>query len=69
MNNPFATHTHYVGLDWAKDHHDVVIVDRTGNIVADLTFKHDARVGERFGNGSKPIRRWAWRSKPIKGRR
>ena len=44
----FAQHTHYVGLDWAKDHHDAVIVDGKGNIVADLTFRHDAPGWEQF---------------------
>jgi transposase len=34
--------THYAGFDWAKDHHDVVIVDPQGKIVKDLTFEHTA---------------------------
>jgi len=34
------TITHYAGLDWAKDHHDVVIVNAQGRIVQDLTFGH-----------------------------
>ena len=38
----FAELTHFVGLDWAKDHHDIVIVDRQGQIVAELTFLHTA---------------------------
>src|ERR1051326_1719442 len=46
--HPFAQHTHYVGLDWAKDHHDAVIVDQHGTIVADLTFSHDAPGWESF---------------------
>jgi len=32
--------THYAGFDWAKDHHDVVIVDRSGQIVADFRIEH-----------------------------
>jgi transposase len=28
--------THFAGHDWAKDHHDVVVVDQTGTIVLDL---------------------------------
>lgn len=32
--------THYAGLDWAKDHHAVVIVDAEGRIVADFEFAH-----------------------------
>ena len=32
--------THYAGFDWARDHHDVVIVDPQGQIVADLRLPH-----------------------------
>ncbi len=32
--------THYAGFDWAKDHHDVIIVDRGGKIVADFQIEH-----------------------------
>lgn len=38
----FAELTHFAGLDWAKDHHDVVIVDRAGQITAQFTFPHSA---------------------------
>ena len=34
--------THYAGFDWAKDHHDVVVVDARGKIVKELTFEHNA---------------------------
>ena len=34
--------THFAGLDWARDHHDVVIVDAAGRIVADFRFEHTA---------------------------
>lgn len=32
--------THYAGLDWAKEHHSIVIVDREGNIVDQFDFEH-----------------------------
>ena len=32
--------THYAGFDWAKDHHDVVVVDGSGQIVADFQIEH-----------------------------
>jgi transposase len=32
--------THYAGFDWAKDHHDVVVVDGLGQIVADFRIEH-----------------------------
>jgi transposase len=31
---------YYAGFDWAKDHHDVVIVDRGGQIVAGFQIEH-----------------------------
>ncbi len=27
---PWSELTHFAGLDWAGDHHDITIVDRTG---------------------------------------
>jgi len=37
---PWIEITHYAGFDWARDHHDVVIVDRQGQIVADFRIEH-----------------------------
>lgn len=34
--------THFAGLDWAKDHHDVIIVDARGHLVADFRIEHTA---------------------------
>ncbi len=45
---PWQEFTHYVGLDWAKDHHSVVVVDRDGHIVADLEFEHSAEGWKNF---------------------
>ena len=44
MNKPIGWEsiTHYAGFDWAKDHHDVVVVNQQGKIVQDLTFDHSA---------------------------
>jgi len=39
---PWNEITHYAGFDWAKDHHDIVIVDREGKIVADFRIEHSA---------------------------
>jgi transposase len=33
---PWTSLTHFAGHDWAKDHHDLVVVDATGQIVLDL---------------------------------
>ena len=32
--------THFAGFDWAKDHHQVVVVDRQANLVAEFEFEH-----------------------------
>jgi len=40
--------THYAGLDWAKDHHCVVIVDAQGRIVADFELDHSLEGWKSF---------------------
>ena len=37
---PWNQIEHYAALDWARDHHDIVVVDRTGTIVADFRIAH-----------------------------
>jgi transposase len=32
--------THYMGFDWAKDHHQVVVVDPQARIIAQFAFEH-----------------------------
>jgi len=33
---------YFAALDWASDHHDVVVVDSTGRVVSELRFAHTA---------------------------
>ena len=40
--------THYAGFDWAHDHHEAVIVDRSGKIVADFQIEHTAEGWQRW---------------------
>ena len=40
--------TYYGGFDWARDHHDVVIVDRRGQMVADFAIEHTAEGWPRW---------------------
>jgi transposase len=42
--------THFAGFDWAKDHHDVIVLDATGKIVGDFRFEHTAAGWEQFKN-------------------
>ena len=51
---PWIEITHYAGFDWARDHHDVVIVDRQGQIVADLRFQHSLAGWQQFKAQVKP---------------
>ncbi|MCX6849491.1 MAG: IS110 family transposase [Verrucomicrobia bacterium] len=34
--------THFAGFDWSRDHHDVIVVDAQGRIVADFRIEHTA---------------------------
>lgn len=34
--------THFAGFDWASDHHDIIIVDAEGTLVADFKVEHTA---------------------------
>jgi transposase len=45
--------THYAGFDWAKDHHVVVVVDRSGHIVADFEFEHSLAGWQSFADKVK----------------
>lgn len=40
--------TYYAGFDWARDHHDVIIVDRGGRIVSDFQIEHSGPGWERW---------------------
>jgi len=44
---------YFAGFDWASNHHDVVIVDRSGQIVEQFRFSHDASGWELFRNKVK----------------
>jgi transposase len=34
--------THFAGFDWAKTHHDILVIDSSGNIVIEFRFEHTA---------------------------
>ena len=40
--------TYYGGFDWAHDHHDVVIVDRRGQMIDDFAIQHTAEGWQRW---------------------
>jgi hypothetical protein len=37
---PHAEFTHFAGFDWASDHHDIIIVDAAGALIADFRSSH-----------------------------
>jgi transposase len=41
--NPWHDLTHYAALDWAQDHHDIIVVDARGTVVADFRIPHSAQ--------------------------
>ena len=45
---PWNEITYYAGLDWARDHHAVVIEDQTGKIVSEFEFSHNLEGWKTF---------------------
>ncbi|HEY9171663.1 MAG TPA: transposase, partial [Verrucomicrobiae bacterium] len=54
MNTNWNQHPHFAALDWASDHHDVVVVDRTGAIVAECRCAHTADGWAEFTRNMQP---------------
>jgi len=52
--NDWIRHSHFAALDWACDHHDVAIVDRTGALIAEFRFAHTAEGWAEFSARMKP---------------
>lgn len=42
MRSDWTQQPYFAALDWAKDHHDVAVVDQVGTIVAEFQFDHTA---------------------------
>ena len=55
MNTQWNEQTHFASLDWASDHHDVVVVDRLGGIAAEFRFAHSASGWAEFDEKMKPF--------------
>jgi transposase len=48
MNTQWTEQTYFAALDWAQEHHDVIVVDRVGTIVADFRFAHTPEGWHQF---------------------
>jgi len=55
MNTDWNQHSHFAALDWASDHHDVIVLDRTGAVVAEFRFAHSAAGWAEFTDQMKPF--------------
>jgi transposase len=53
MNNDWKNISHFAALDWAKDHHDVCVVDQHGAIAAQFRFEHSAQGWNEFRENMK----------------
>ncbi len=45
---PWSELTHFAGFDWAKEHHDVVVVDKSGGVVAEFSFENTAAGWQQY---------------------
>lgn len=54
MQPHWQHHRYFAALDWAKDHHDVVVLDANGGIVAEFRFAHSAAGWEEFSRQMLP---------------
>lgn len=57
---PWNELTHFAALDWADDHHDLVVVDAKGQIVLELTFSHTAEGWQQAQQAMTP-----WADLPV----
>lgn len=53
MNTDWPQHQFFAALDWASDHHDVVVVDRQGAVLAEFRFAHNAAGWGEFSEKMK----------------
>jgi transposase len=55
MNAQWTQHKYFVALDWASDHHDVVVLDRDGTVQAEFRFAHTAEGWAEFTQKTQPF--------------
>ena len=55
MNTDWTQHLHFAALDWASDHHDIIVLDRQGAVVAEFRFAHSAAGWAEFTEKMKPF--------------
>jgi transposase len=55
VNTHWNEQSYFGALDWAQEHHDIIVVDRVGNIVADFQFPHTAEGWKAFEQNLQPL--------------
>ena len=55
MNTAWTQHLHFAALDWASDHPDVLVLDRTGAVEDEFRFAHSAAGWAQFTEKMKPF--------------
>ena len=55
MNATWTEQNYFAALDWAQAHHDVIVVDRVGTIVADFQFPHTGEGWGQFDQHMQPF--------------
>jgi len=55
MNTQWTEQKYFAALDWAKGHHDIIVVDRVGTIVVDFQFSHTVAGWSQFEQQMEPI--------------
>jgi transposase len=48
MNTDWTKHAYFAALDWASDHHDIIVLDRHGAVQAEFRFAHTAEGWAEF---------------------
>ena len=54
MNTDWQQHACFAALDWASDHHDVIVLDRLGAVQAEFRFAHTADGWAEFTTKMQP---------------
>jgi transposase len=55
MNTQWTKYTHFAALDWASDHHDVIVIESSGAVAVEFRFAHTAEGWEEFSRKMKPF--------------
>jgi transposase len=53
--NEWTKHKYFVALDWASDHHDIIVLDRQGAVQVELRFAHTAEGWAEFTQKMQPF--------------